>query len=363
MSNVFISYSSQDIEFARYLKCLLEAKDLQVWIDESRLTTSKRWWPTIERAIETSAAVIVVMSLDSRQSDWVEREVLYAEKLRKPIFPVLLNGDEWPRLANIQYADMRKGLKAKLPRTFVNGLKAVCLPIMGELPTRPGMSLLVSRVHRTRTIVRRGGLGRSNRIAAQFTLGATLGMTLIMVLLALVVIGALGRLSLSSANDNLSTSSRQTMTPATTLGATVVTATPKPEPNLRLVYDTDAALLINESGTRLDVSQLVFEQVRDDGSTRRWLAADWDRVDMLVSPEEMSAGGCYQLVKYSGTQITPRRSVCTPFLGWFRSALASRYFWLADEPGATFSVRLLNGTEPLAVCQIDTGECAFYLPN
>lgn len=124
MAHVFISYSKQDIDFARHLRDRLAARRFSVWLDESRLAPSARWWTEIEDNIERCAALIVIMSPTARESDWVEREILYAERLNKPIFPVLLAGEDWPRLANLQYADMRAGLQAPLPRMLEHRLTA-----------------------------------------------------------------------------------------------------------------------------------------------------------------------------------------------------------------------------------------------
>lgn len=129
MAHVFISYSKQDIDFARHLRRLLAAQGFSVWLDESRLAPSSRWWTEIESNIERSAALIVIMSPHARDSDWVEREILYAERLNKPIFPVLLSGEDWPRLANLQYADMRQGLNAALPPSLAARLATVTGPL------------------------------------------------------------------------------------------------------------------------------------------------------------------------------------------------------------------------------------------
>ncbi len=123
MSHIFISYSKQNIDFARYLRALLEAEGCLVWMDEVRLQPSARWWKEIEESITACAAFIVVMSPEAQESDWVEREILLAERLRRPLFPVLLAGDAWSRLANIQYEDCRAGLRAKLSPRFLEGLK------------------------------------------------------------------------------------------------------------------------------------------------------------------------------------------------------------------------------------------------
>lgn len=133
MAHIFISYSKQDIEFTRYLKTLLEAEGYIVWVDEARLTPSARWWKTIEQNIETCSAFVVVMSPNAYESDWVEREILLAEKEKRPIIPVLLAGEAWSRLANIQHVDMRSGLRAKLTEHFLDTLKAQVEPKTPEV--------------------------------------------------------------------------------------------------------------------------------------------------------------------------------------------------------------------------------------
>ncbi len=123
MSHIFISYSKENIDFVRYLRALLEHEGFAVWVDEARLSPSARWWKSIEQNIDGCAAFVVVMSPDAAESDWVEREILLAEKLKRPIFPILLTGEAWSRLANIQYEDMRAGLGAKLSPRLMNGLR------------------------------------------------------------------------------------------------------------------------------------------------------------------------------------------------------------------------------------------------
>lgn len=361
MSQVFVSYSSRDIVFARHLKRLLEAAQFTVWIDESRLTTSKRWWTTIERAIEVSAAVIVVMSPNSRISDWVERELLYAEKLGKPVFPILLAGDEWPRLANIQYADMRTGVDAQLSDSFVRELRAVVDPSYRHA-TRPAISTLAltSSVHRAETILRRP-LPRRGRSVLFLVL---VGIGIVGLGAALVRAG-LGQSWALNTNDLFGSAHHSSGLSANDqpVAAIIAGADRATEPNMRLIYDDDAVLLINSSNQEVDASQLVFEQSRPDGPPLQWQAVDWGRANAAVSPSRMSAGGCYQLVRYGGTQARPSRSVCALLLGWFRSSQESRYFWRSPDPDTVFTVRLLGRGEPLATCEIGAGKCAFYLPD
>jgi len=125
MAHVFISYSKRDIRFARYLKGLLEDAGFPVWMDEAEISPSAVWSRTIETNILECSAFVVIMSDNSKESEWVEREVLLAEREHKPIFPILLSGEVWFRLANIQYIDMRNSLKQDLPPLLHGSLRDV----------------------------------------------------------------------------------------------------------------------------------------------------------------------------------------------------------------------------------------------
>ncbi len=123
MSHIFISYSKQDIEFVRYLRTLLAAQGYTVWMDEVRLTPGTDWWDAIETNVVNCAAFLVVMSPNSRESRWVRRELLLAETHNKPVIPVLLAGDLWPMLADVQFEDMRAGLRATLSSSLLARLR------------------------------------------------------------------------------------------------------------------------------------------------------------------------------------------------------------------------------------------------
>ena len=138
MSHIFISYSKKDIAFALHLRSLLQEQGFTVWIDE-KLVASERWWLTIEQNIVTCAAFIVIMSPNSSASRWVEREILVAERpeVDKPIFPVLLGGGGWSRLADVQYEDMQAGVKATLSDEFVEALQRFAPTFTGQAAPPP----------------------------------------------------------------------------------------------------------------------------------------------------------------------------------------------------------------------------------
>lgn len=104
--HVFISYSRHDQDYARQLADHIRQNGFPVWIDD-RIDYGDQWFKEIEKAIKASAAFVVVMTPDSDASEWVHREILIAKREKKPIFPLLLKGQEFGILIDIQYADVR----------------------------------------------------------------------------------------------------------------------------------------------------------------------------------------------------------------------------------------------------------------
>jgi hypothetical protein len=86
MGYYFFSYASKDAERMQQLVDALRDCDLDVRVDTQTLINSQRWVQALEQQIEASDGVIVQMSLAARQSEWVERETLYALERSKPIF-------------------------------------------------------------------------------------------------------------------------------------------------------------------------------------------------------------------------------------------------------------------------------------
>ncbi len=88
MGHIFISYARDDAAFAARLGEGFESGGFSVWMDTRSLAGGEQWTKEIETAIE-AAALVVVVSHSSNQSEWVRREVLYAQQLDKQIVPVL----------------------------------------------------------------------------------------------------------------------------------------------------------------------------------------------------------------------------------------------------------------------------------
>jgi formylglycine-generating enzyme required for sulfatase activity len=111
MAHVFISYSKQNKDYARKLADHLISQGFDVWIDD-QIEPSDEWFKRIVKGIRECDAFLVIMSKESGTSRWVEREVMLADELQKPMFPVLLNGDLhtcelWALFIGKQYEDVR----------------------------------------------------------------------------------------------------------------------------------------------------------------------------------------------------------------------------------------------------------------
>jgi hypothetical protein len=110
---VFISYSRKDNDVTRRIVRFLQREGIKIWLDNEKLIPGTAIWEEeIETAIKVASAVIAVMSPDSKNSEWVRREISLADQHRKQIFPLLVRGDEDSaitlRLITRQYVDLRQ---------------------------------------------------------------------------------------------------------------------------------------------------------------------------------------------------------------------------------------------------------------
>ena len=116
---IFISYSRRDDETMRKIAFFLRDKGFKVWVDNEKLIPgTPAWEESIENAIKNAFAVIVILSPDSKNSEWVRREITYSDQFSKRVFPVLAKGTEDAslpiRLITRQYVDFRDDEEAGL---------------------------------------------------------------------------------------------------------------------------------------------------------------------------------------------------------------------------------------------------------
>ena len=107
MTQVFISYSRNDMDFVQRLAMDLQRAGLDVWWDLSDIQGSDVWERKIEEGLRTSQYFIVVLTPASLESRWVRREYLSADNKHLRIIPLRLKAyDEAPlTLRDIQPID------------------------------------------------------------------------------------------------------------------------------------------------------------------------------------------------------------------------------------------------------------------
>ena len=123
MGHIFISYSHKDTTYAHGLADHLRNMGFDIWMDE-RLDYGSQWPLEIQKQLDACAAFILIMTPRAFASDWVQSELQRAKRKLKPIFPLLLEGNEpWLSVESTQYYDVRG---EKFPDTrFYSAIKRV----------------------------------------------------------------------------------------------------------------------------------------------------------------------------------------------------------------------------------------------
>src|SRR5215510_16408760 len=109
----FISYSRADKTQQQRIVAELRERGVTVWVDvENLIPGTPAWERELERSIRGCSGVIVLLSPEANNSQWVRREISFTEENDKRIFPVLVHGDENDsiplRLSSHQRVDLRR---------------------------------------------------------------------------------------------------------------------------------------------------------------------------------------------------------------------------------------------------------------
>jgi TolB protein len=152
-SHLFMSYSREDKQLQRQVIAGLRERGVVVWVDvENLIPGSPAWEREIERAIRSAAAVVVLLSPDSNNSEWVRREISFAEQNNKRILPVLIRGDEDDsiplRLSSHQRVDLRRNLDEgldELARALNNQMGIAAVPKRPKQPQKTNFDPAIFR--------------------------------------------------------------------------------------------------------------------------------------------------------------------------------------------------------------------------
>jgi len=108
MGFLFISYSSKDRPYVELLVAELSRRQLDFWYDR-RIDNGDRWAQAIQDKLRECTVLVPVVTPAFEASDWCERELQLAERLRKPMAPLLRAGEMPMPLINKQYEDVMHG--------------------------------------------------------------------------------------------------------------------------------------------------------------------------------------------------------------------------------------------------------------
>lgn len=120
VSQIFVSYSHQNTQFAKKLTKDLERVGYDIWLDSTDIQTGARWDDEIVKGLNASQVFMILLSETSAASQNVKDEIGYALDRNLPIIPILIEPCEVPfRLRRLQYVDFttlryEEGLKAVL---------------------------------------------------------------------------------------------------------------------------------------------------------------------------------------------------------------------------------------------------------
>jgi hypothetical protein len=89
MTDLFISYSRKDIEFARLLTSELKRHGQGAWIDWQDIPGGADWLAEIHQSIENADTTVFIITRHSLTSEFCNQELEYARRFNKRILPVI----------------------------------------------------------------------------------------------------------------------------------------------------------------------------------------------------------------------------------------------------------------------------------
>lgn len=113
MTQIFISYSRKDLGIAEKIIDALAKYDLEPWIDWKSIPKGETFESEIQQGIEKAEIFLFLISPDSIQSGWCNKEIVHAVKNGKRILPFVIRDTDLknihPEIANRNWIFCRDG--------------------------------------------------------------------------------------------------------------------------------------------------------------------------------------------------------------------------------------------------------------
>ena len=110
MTDVFLSYSEQDILMMEKVRNRLRREGLTVWTNKTDIQTGEAFQAAIDQGIEQADTIVYLISPDAIASHYCQQEVNFALSLNKRIIPLLVKEIDveqlQPELRSLQYIDL-----------------------------------------------------------------------------------------------------------------------------------------------------------------------------------------------------------------------------------------------------------------
>ncbi|MBR0758571.1 toll/interleukin-1 receptor domain-containing protein [Bradyrhizobium jicamae] len=139
--DVFLSYKSEDHQWVDRLKSALVDRGVCVWLDKDEIRPGDRFIWALERGLDTSRAVALVVTPESLSSGWVadeySRAVALSNQGQLQLIPLILRDAKLPGfLSNREHVDFRKPAEfdAAVDRLVwpgITGKRVVWYPVFG----------------------------------------------------------------------------------------------------------------------------------------------------------------------------------------------------------------------------------------
>lgn len=155
---VFLSYSSKDKDLARKIAYDLRNNDIDVWFDEWEIRVGESITQKISQGLENSDFVAVLLTINSINSGWVEKEWQSkigqeASEKKVAVLPLKADGCDIPQMLQDKlYADissdyqegfnkflvsLEKYYRRALPSKKTNHWQQVLTIVINHIPWKP----------------------------------------------------------------------------------------------------------------------------------------------------------------------------------------------------------------------------------
>ena len=92
MQYVFISYKNEDLDFAENIVNRLARAGFTAWTD-ARISAGEEWQTTIDQAIRDAFALVVIMTPEAKDSEYVTYEWAFAAGANVKVIPGYAEAD------------------------------------------------------------------------------------------------------------------------------------------------------------------------------------------------------------------------------------------------------------------------------